>query len=150
MAQLDSAEHAVRMGGKRAMVKPKGSAVKVDRIDWLRGEVARLEKAVLESRERCGAGVGVGVWVGWGQRPRPCSDPVWPPRGRTALKSACHLPLAPPARALVLNCSPAFFVLFRTQKAAAIASSCTIHPLRRQLFQVGRGTRACGGCRLEP
>ncbi|GBF87290.1 ERD4-related membrane protein [Raphidocelis subcapitata] len=45
-------------------------------------------------------------------------------------------------RALVYNSSPSSFVLFRSQKAAAIAASCTIHPLRKQLFKASgeRGT----------
>jgi hypothetical protein len=42
-------------------------------------------------------------------------------------------------RALVYNSTPSYFVLFRSQKAAAIAASSTIHPLRRELFKVGGG-----------
>ncbi|KAI8465074.1 MAG: hypothetical protein J3K34DRAFT_525694 [Monoraphidium minutum] len=90
LGQLEAAEQAVKMGGKRGTTKPKGSKVAVDRIEWLRSEVARLERAVLEARER----------------------------------------------ALVYNSTPSFFVLFRSQKAAAIAASCNIHPLKRELFKV--------------
>jgi hypothetical protein len=39
-------------------------------------------------------------------------------------------------RALALNGTTSYFVLFRTQRSAAIAASCNIHPLRRQLFSV--------------
>jgi hypothetical protein len=52
VGQLEAAEHAVSLGGKRAEVKPRGSRVKVDRIEWLKGEVARLGARALEARER--------------------------------------------------------------------------------------------------
>jgi len=52
LGQLEAAEYAVKLGGRRVMIKVKGSSEKVDRIEWLRGEVSRLEKAVLEARER--------------------------------------------------------------------------------------------------
>lgn len=52
LGELELAEQAVSLGAKRKMFKPKGSSEKVDRIDWLKGEVARLERAVLEARER--------------------------------------------------------------------------------------------------
>jgi hypothetical protein len=40
------------------------------------------------------------------------------------------------ARALREGFTPSWFVLFRTQKAAAVAASCNIHPLNRAGFQV--------------
>ncbi|KAI8469089.1 MAG: hypothetical protein J3K34DRAFT_514584 [Monoraphidium minutum] len=83
VGELELAEHAVRLGGRRRTVTPRGASAPVDRIEWLRAEVARLERAVLEARER----------------------------------------------ALVYNSTPSFF-------AAAIAASCNIHPLRKQLFKV--------------
>ncbi|GBF99191.1 hypothetical protein Rsub_11636 [Raphidocelis subcapitata] len=90
MAQLEAAEHAIKLGGKPRLVKPKGSKEKVEQVVWLRQRVEELANQVLEARER----------------------------------------------ALVFNSTPSFFVLFRSQKAAAIAASCNIHPLRRQLFNV--------------
>ncbi|KIY96999.1 ERD4-related membrane protein [Monoraphidium neglectum] len=90
LGQLEAAERAVALGGKRKTIRPKGSGGAVDQIEWLVAEVARLERAVLEARDR----------------------------------------------ALVFNSTPSSFVLFRTQKAAAIASSCNIHPLRKELFKV--------------
>lgn len=38
--------------------------------------------------------------------------------------------------ALKYGQTPSWFVLFRTQKAAAIASSCNILPMNQDLFQV--------------
>jgi hypothetical protein len=40
------------------------------------------------------------------------------------------------AKALREGFTPSWFVLFRTQKAAAVAASCNIHPLNRAGFQV--------------
>jgi hypothetical protein len=109
---------------------------RVDQIDWLRGEVVRLEREVLMARERalvynsspscfalfrcafeCRRGVVVTVLAASQSRtmPRPCHPPV--PFGRSAT------PENKP----------------RSQKAAAIAASCTIHPLRKQLFKASRG-----------
>ncbi|KIZ06854.1 hypothetical protein MNEG_1105, partial [Monoraphidium neglectum] len=90
MGELELAEHAVRLGDPPKAIKPSGWKCRVDRIEWLKGEVARLERAVLEARDR----------------------------------------------ALIFNCTPSFFVLFRTQRAAAIAASCNIHPLKKELFKV--------------
>lgn len=67
MGQLEQAEYTLQVTGQRTTIKPPGGKVQVDCIDWLKGEVARLERAVMESRER----------------------------------------------ALVLNSTPSFFVLFR-------------------------------------
>jgi hypothetical protein len=36
--------------------------------------------------------------------------------------------------------TPSWFVLFRSQKAAAIAASCNILPMNQDLFQVGAGS----------
>lgn len=89
-AQIEAAENALRLGGKRRTVKVKGAPGPVDRLVFLRAKAALLEAETLEARER----------------------------------------------ALVLNGTPSAFVLFRTQKAAAVASSCNIHPLSQEMFQV--------------
>lgn len=52
MGQLEGAIASAACSGKRQQVKPRGAPSKVDRIEWLRGEVARLEAAVLEARAR--------------------------------------------------------------------------------------------------
>ena len=46
-------------------------------------------------------------------------------------------------RAVVFNSTSSYFVIFRSQKAAAMATSCNIHPLRRELFKVGFVWCAC-------
>lgn len=46
------AERQLELGGPRRLVKPRGSGSKVDKVEWLRAEVARLEREVLEARER--------------------------------------------------------------------------------------------------
>jgi hypothetical protein len=52
LGQLEAAERAVALGGKRKTIRPKGSGGAVDQIEWLVAEVARLERAVLEARDR--------------------------------------------------------------------------------------------------
>lgn len=39
LGQLEAAEHALRLGGKRRTTKPRGATERVDLIDWLTQEV---------------------------------------------------------------------------------------------------------------
>ena len=52
MGELELAEHSARLTGKRKVIKLRGSKIQVDYIKWLKGEVARLEREVMEARER--------------------------------------------------------------------------------------------------
>jgi hypothetical protein len=86
MGELELAEHAVRLGDPPKAIKPSGWKCRVDRIEWLKGEVARLERAVLEARDR----------------------------------------------ALIFNCTPSFFVLFRcrgVQFALCLPAASQLGPL---------------------